>query len=174
MWSKVQPWPSGRPELPRGVALQAWNTLDRPLPDMRVPDPGGRIWTLADFKGKTTFVFLWATWCGPCWRKLPAMQNLYEAVKDRRDVQAIRLSMDENPAIVQRFMTEHHYTFPVLVSKAYVEWVQPEVNLSQVWVVDRDARIRLLRQDTPYEDQIWVDEALDKLNHPPPAGVTIR
>src|SRR5205814_10482844 len=35
-----------------------------------------------------------------CWQKLPWMQKLYEAVKDRSDVQAVSLSMDENPAIV--------------------------------------------------------------------------
>ena len=167
VWSKVQPWPAGAPDVPRGWPVMAWNALNRPLPEMHVLDPAGRMWTLADFKGKTTFVLLWATWCSPCWQELPGMQQLYQAVKDRRDVQAISLSMDENPAIVEQFMNERKLTFPVLVSKAYVERVLPEVTLGQTWLVDPAASIRLQRQSGPYLEQVWVVEALDKLNHPP-------
>jgi peroxiredoxin len=166
-WSQPQPWPVDKPHPSRGVPMMAWSALDRPLPAMRVPDAAGHTWTLSDFKGKTTFVFLWATWCGPCWNELPAMQELYDALKERHDVQAISLSMDENPTIVQRFMQERHFNFPVLVSKTYVEQVLPEVVLGQVWLVDRAGRVRLQRQNWPYTQQVWVDEALDKLNHPP-------
>jgi thiol-disulfide isomerase/thioredoxin len=130
-------------------------------------DPAGRIWTLADFKGKTTFVFLWATWCGPCWQELPGMQKLHEAIKGRSDVQAISLSMDENRGIVEQFMKERKFNFPVLVSKAYLEQVLLEVILGQTWLVDQAAAIRPQRQSGPSMEQVWVDEALDKLNHPP-------
>jgi len=171
VWSKVQPWPAGKPDPPRGWPVFAWNAVNRALPEMHVPDAAGRNWTLADFKGKPTFVFLWATWCAPCWRELPGMQKLYDAVKNRDDVQVISLSMDENPAIVTRFMQERKLNFPVLVSKSYVERVLPEVVLGQTWVIDGDAKIRLQRQPTPYLEQLWVDEALDKLNHPPQPGV---
>jgi thiol-disulfide isomerase/thioredoxin len=167
VWSKAQPWPAGRPDPPRGWPVMPWDAVNRALPEMHVPDATGRIWTLADFKGKTTFVFLWATWCRPCWQELPAMQKLYDAVNDRPDVQAISLSMDENPAIAERFMKERKWTFPVLVSKSYVEQVLPEVNMGQTWLVDQAASIRLRRQNTLYLEQVWVDEALDKLNHPP-------
>src|SRR5207253_9597323 len=96
-----------------------------------------------------------------CWRELPGMQKLHEAVKDRHDVQAISLSMDENPAIVARFMKELKLSFPVLVSKAYVEQALPEVILGQTWLVDQAASIRLQRHSGPYPEQVWVDEALD-------------
>ena len=59
------------------------------------------------------------------------------------------------------------FNFPVLVSKAYVEQVLPEVILGQTWLVDQAAAVRLQRQSRPYLEQVWVDEALDKLNHPP-------
>jgi thiol-disulfide isomerase/thioredoxin len=167
VWSKVQPWPIGKPDVPRGWPIMAWSALNRPLPEMHVTDAAGRIWTLADFKGKTTFVFLWATWCAPCWQELPGMQKLYDAVKGRPDAQAISLSMDENPAIVERFMKERKLNFPVLVSKAYVEQVLPEVILGRTWLIDRASAIRLERQNVPYLEQVWVEEALDKLNHPP-------
>lgn len=171
VWSKAQPWPAGKPEMPRGMFLPPWDAVHRSLPDMHVPDAAGRIVTLADFKGKTTFVFLWATWCAPCWRELPAMQKLYEAVKGRPDVQVVGFSVDENPAIVDRFMKERKLDFPVLVSKSYVERVLPELILGQTWLVDNGANIRLQRENGPFTEQLWVDEALDKLNHPPKQDV---
>jgi hypothetical protein len=78
-----------------------------------------------------------------------------------------RLSLDDNPALVERFMKDRQLNFPVLVSKAYGEAVLPEVMLGQTWLIDQTARIRLQRQNWPYPEQVWVDEALDKLNHPP-------
>jgi thiol-disulfide isomerase/thioredoxin len=168
LWSKVQPWPADRPEPPRGMPTLAWNALNRALPEMSIIDYTGREWTLKDFKGKRTFVFLWATWCAPCWQELPGMQKLAEAVKGRSDVQAVSLTMDENPAMVEKFMKERHFDFPALVSKAYMQEVLPEVMLGQVWLVDGEGRIRLQRQNAPYMEKLWVDEALDKLNHPVP------
>jgi peroxiredoxin len=167
VWSKQDPWPAGRPDPPRGMPIFAWDAHNRALPEMQVPDAAGRTWTLADFKGKTTFVFLWATWCAPCWRELPGVQKVYDAVKGRSDVQAVTLSVDENPAIVERFMKERKFTFPVLVSKSYVEQVLPEVGLGQTWLIDPPATIRLRRSNVPYMEQMWVNEMLDKLNHPP-------
>jgi hypothetical protein len=75
--------------------------------------------------------------------------------------------MDENPAIAERFMKERKFNFPVLVSKAYVEQVLPEVILGQTWLVDQAAGIRLRRQNGPFTEQVFVDEGIDKLNHPP-------
>jgi peroxiredoxin len=167
VWSEQYPWPAGRPDPPRGMPIFAWDAHNRALPQMQVPDGAGRTWTLADFKGKTTFVFLWATWCVPCWRELPGVQKVYDAVKGRSDVQAVTLSVDENPAIVERFMKERKFNFPVLVSKSYVEQVLPEISLGQTWLIDQSATIRLQRQNVPYMEQMWVDEMLDKLNHPP-------
>ena len=42
MWSKVQPWPAGKPDLPRGMPVLPWDALNRSLPEMHVPDAAGR------------------------------------------------------------------------------------------------------------------------------------
>jgi thiol-disulfide isomerase/thioredoxin len=38
--------------------------------------PDGKEMTLAAFKGKVALVNLWATWCGPCRKEMPALDRL--------------------------------------------------------------------------------------------------
>jgi len=40
----------------------------------------GQPMTLADFKGKVALVNLWATWCAPCRREMPALDRLAGAL----------------------------------------------------------------------------------------------
>ena len=38
----------------------------------------GTAGTLADFRGKFTSIYFWASWCGPCKKELPAVRRLHE------------------------------------------------------------------------------------------------
>ncbi len=49
-------------------------------------DPTGKKVTLADFKGKPVLVNLWATWCGPCVREMPTLENIATRAGDRLKV----------------------------------------------------------------------------------------
>jgi thiol-disulfide isomerase/thioredoxin len=46
------------------------------VPDLAFKDGQGRDRTLADFRGRTVLLNLWATWCVPCRREMPALDAL--------------------------------------------------------------------------------------------------
>lgn len=48
----------------------------QPAPVLAFDDPQGRRTTLADFRGRTVLLNLWATWCEPCRREMPALDRL--------------------------------------------------------------------------------------------------
>ena len=54
----------------------------KPGPDIAFNDPDGKPVTLANFKGKPVLVNLWASWCAPCVKELPTLDQL--ARKGRR------------------------------------------------------------------------------------------
>src|SRR3569623_1433844 len=58
--AKVAPYARG--------AVAAVNVAKSPLkvPTLAFEDAAGKKLTLADFKGKTVLLNLWATWCVPC------------------------------------------------------------------------------------------------------------
>ena len=46
------------------------------LPDLAFNDANGQPKKLSDWRGKTVLVNLWATWCVPCRREMPALDAL--------------------------------------------------------------------------------------------------
>ena len=46
------------------------------LPDLAFEDADGKPKKLSDWHGKTVLVNLWATWCVPCRREMPALEGL--------------------------------------------------------------------------------------------------
>lgn len=48
----------------------------KPMPALSFDGPDGTRKTLADFKGRTVLLNLWATWCIPCRQEMPALDHL--------------------------------------------------------------------------------------------------
>jgi thiol-disulfide isomerase/thioredoxin len=48
------------------------------LPELKFQDISGRTKTLADWRGRTVLLNLWATWCVPCRKEMPALDALQE------------------------------------------------------------------------------------------------
>jgi thiol-disulfide isomerase/thioredoxin len=46
------------------------------LPDLAFEDADGKPRKLSDWRGRTVLVNLWATWCVPCRREMPALDSL--------------------------------------------------------------------------------------------------
>jgi peroxiredoxin len=165
VFSEVPALQAGVPTGYSGMPFLPWLALDYKLPEMNLPGLDSRTWTNKDFEGKATMVYLWAAWCGPCRPHLPEIQALYDQLKDRRDVQIVTLSVDEDREELSAFMREKGYTFPVMVSKPYVEKVLPHFILGQHWIVDGSGSIRLQRTSSWFggRRQAFIDEALYKL-----------
>jgi thiol-disulfide isomerase/thioredoxin len=67
-----------RPLVRGEVAALALPKQPKSLPDVRFSGPGGAATSLADFKGRTVLLNLWATWCIPCRLEMPALDRLQE------------------------------------------------------------------------------------------------
>src|SRR6187399_393737 len=58
------------------VAALTMATAPLKLPDLAFEDADGKPKKLSDFRGKTLLVNLWATWCVPCRKEMPALDEL--------------------------------------------------------------------------------------------------
>src|SRR6201995_775343 len=60
------------------VAALTMATSPLRLPDLAFEDADGKPRKLSDWRGKTVLVNLWATWCVPCRKEMPALEALQE------------------------------------------------------------------------------------------------
>ncbi len=67
------------------------------LPDITFNDADGNTLTLADFKGKTILLNLWATWCSPCREEMPALDRLQKELGGEK-FEVVALSLDRKGA----------------------------------------------------------------------------
>jgi thiol-disulfide isomerase/thioredoxin len=63
------------------------------LPELSFKDGDGKSHTLADFKGRTVLLNLWATWCVPCRKEMPALDAL-QAKLGGDDFQVVAVNID--------------------------------------------------------------------------------
>jgi len=54
---------------------------------------GGKT-SLADLKGKYVYIDLWATWCGPCKKEIPALKEV-EAKYHDKNIEFVSISLDD-------------------------------------------------------------------------------
>jgi thiol-disulfide isomerase/thioredoxin len=98
---------------PSDGTVASFRTLDPPRepPYFQFSDAGGRTFTLADFRGKVLLLNLWATWCAPCIREMPALDRL-QAKVGKEDFLVVPISLDREgrpivEAFYQRFGLRH-------------------------------------------------------------------
>jgi thiol-disulfide isomerase/thioredoxin len=83
------------------------------LPDFMIQDVNGKTINLNKFKGKKVFVNLWATWCGPCRREMPSIENLYKKVNGKAEF--VMLSLDDEFGKAINYGKTSRFTLPLLL-----------------------------------------------------------
>lgn len=143
---------------------ERWEAASRALPRLELSDLSGRQWTSRDLVGKTLFVNMWATWCGPCKAELPQLKKLHERLAGRSDVLLLSLNVDDSVGDVEPFVREQEMAFPVLLANDYVVKMLSGFTIPRNWVVSPVGVVQ--RQQTGYdpaEADRWVDEALAQI-----------
>ena len=82
--------------------------VPREVPAFDLLDANDRPISSASFTGKITLVNLWATWCAPCVKEMPALQALTQAESSDRFA-VVTISQDHaGRAAVSKFFGDHH------------------------------------------------------------------
>lgn len=72
-----------------------FTTIGSPIPDVDFKDVDGKLVRLDQFKGDYIYIDLWASWCVPCIKEIPYLQQLEKDFADK-NVTFISLSLDDD------------------------------------------------------------------------------
>lgn len=85
-----------------------------PAAEFQLTDLSGQSHALSQYQGKVVLLNFWATWCKPCTKEMPAMQDAYDRLKDKGLV-VLAVNELEELDQVRTHIQEHGHTFPVLL-----------------------------------------------------------
>ncbi len=131
-----------RPE-PPPVGVNGAGVGD-PRPPFRHGSLNGDWVTTEDFDGQAMLVNFWATWCAPCRREMPLLQDV--SLERDGELVVIGIAIDD-PGPVRDFVEELGISYPILIGAADVlntqrAWGNSAGALPYTVLVDRDGIIR--------------------------------
>ena len=92
------------------VAALTMATAPLRLPDLAFEDAGGKPKKLSDWRGRTVLVNLWATWCVPCRKEMPALESLQTRLGGP-DFEVVAVNIDtRDPQKPKNFLKDAHLT----------------------------------------------------------------
>ena len=75
------------------VAALTMATKPLQLPDLAFNDADGKPRKLSEWKGRTVLVNLWATWCVPCRKEIPALDK-FQTTLGSKDFEVVAINID--------------------------------------------------------------------------------
>jgi thiol-disulfide isomerase/thioredoxin len=92
------------------VAALTMATAPLRLPDLAFEDGDGKPKKLSDWRGRTVLVNLWATWCVPCRKEMPALERLQTNLGGP-DFEVVAINIDtRDPEKPKDFLREANLT----------------------------------------------------------------
>jgi peroxiredoxin len=84
--------------------------------DFTLKDMNGSTVKLSDFKGRPILLNYWATWCGPCKKEIPELNDLYARYKDK-GLAMIGISVDDDEPTLREFAKEFPMSYTVVTAR---------------------------------------------------------
>jgi cytochrome c biogenesis protein CcmG/thiol:disulfide interchange protein DsbE len=99
---------------------------------------------LEDLRGQVVVINLWASWCPPCRAEMPALQHVYEDLKDQGlVVLGVHMTAQDSESKAAEFVREFGLTFPILLDRSgLVGKLYQSRALPTTFFVGRDGVIR--------------------------------
>ncbi len=140
-----------------------------PAPDFTLDTLEGGQMTLSDLRGQVVMINLWTSWCPPCRAEMPAIDNVYQANKDKGlEVLAVNSTFQDSESAAAAFAQEYSLTFPILLDRdgAVSRRYQLQA-LPTTYFIDRQGIIRAVVPGGPMSETLIQSKIADLLAEAP-------
>lgn len=114
------------------------------LPDFKLQDAQGDIFTNRDFKGKLVYLDFWASWCGPCRQKHPYLRELYKELVSP-DFELLSVSLEKSTDKWKKAVANDRLVWPQLIDTNAFKGLLPQAlsleSIPTAVLLDTEGRI---------------------------------
>ena len=146
------------------TAAGAHPLVGSPAPDFTIESQNGLgKFSIAENKGKVIVVDFWATWCEPCKKSFPKLQELNAKYKSQ-GVEVVGVSEDDEKTGIKDFGSSHGAKFPLgwdTDKKIAGKWEPKSMPAS--FVVDKKGIIRFAHLGYHDGDEAEVEKEIKEL-----------
>jgi peroxiredoxin len=104
---------AGAPAQPKFVEDSEDGSLEgQKAPDFTLTTLDGKKVQLSRLKGKVVLLDFWASWCGPCRRSMPHLQETYSQYKDKGLV-VVGINVDKEQGKAKEFLSGLTVAYPL-------------------------------------------------------------
>ena len=107
------------PDPPQPLAQSAQSapslTIGDRRPEAALTDLDGEQSALSEFDGRPQVINFWATWCPPCVRELPLLDQ-WHARRDDDGLAVLAIALESDHALVREFVEQRELALPVRLS----------------------------------------------------------
>jgi peroxiredoxin len=123
----------------------------------------GRVVSLRALAGKVAIVDFWATWCEPCKKSFPKLEELNVKYKEN-GLQIVGISEDDDKAGIPEFASELGARFPLIwdENKSIASKWQPK-SMPTTFVVDRKGTVRFVHLGYHAGDEAEIEREVKSL-----------
>lgn len=82
--------------------------------NLSITDLEGKSIAIEDYNDKTILINIWGTWCAPCIKEMPLLQEVYNEVRENY---VFVMISDEEPKKVKDFIDANHYDFEFVLTQ---------------------------------------------------------
>jgi thiol-disulfide isomerase/thioredoxin len=119
--------------------------LGYPAKKIKVKLLSGENFTLAGQRGKVVLIDFWATWCEPCLKEMPFLNELYKEFKDK-GFEILAVSLDSNEKKLKEYIEKNKLEWKfVYTGKVWKDDVTARYGVNSLpshWLIDKRGRLR--------------------------------
>ncbi|MEO7387814.1 MAG: TlpA disulfide reductase family protein [Gammaproteobacteria bacterium] len=142
------------------VAGNATGGAVAPAAEFKLTSRAGAPVALSGLKGQVVLINFWATWCGPCRKEMPLLEQIQKKYAPL-GFTMLGVNVEEDTRLMDTFLNDVPVSFPILldpangVSKLYNVSAMPSTV-----IVDRKGNVRFVHQgyqpgdEGKYQDMI--------------------
>ena len=113
-----------------------------PAPEWSLSDAEGKIFSLSGYRGQIVIIDFWATWCGPCQRSMPLL-NEWMQTQMPEGVQVFSINVwENNPEGAIKYMTENKFEMQLLFGTEDITTEYKVEGIPYIAVVDQEGMVR--------------------------------